>query len=127
MGISISDPDATGNITTTLSVLHGTLYVLTNVLGGLTAAAISGNGTGTVILTGTQAQIDNTLAATNGLIYNPGTGNGGYAGTHTLTVATQDQGTVSPAHRDQLHSHYGDEHEPVYPDDRQRFRLLRER
>src|SRR5205807_2677951 len=47
-GISISDPDATGNVTTTLSVLHGTLTLLTNVSGGLTAAGISGNGTGTV-------------------------------------------------------------------------------
>ena len=33
-GIAISDPDASGPITTTLSVAHGTLTVLNNVAGG---------------------------------------------------------------------------------------------
>ncbi len=87
-GVSVSDADATGNVTTTLSVMHGTLTVLTNVSGGLTAIGVSGNGTGTVVLTGSVTQIDNTLAATNGLVYlTTGSQN------DTLSVATQDQGT----------------------------------
>ena len=88
-GISISDPDATGNVTTTLSVLHGTLTVLAGVTGGLTSGDISNNGTGTVTLTGTVAEINATLATTNGLIYLE---QGDHTG-DTLTVATQDQGT----------------------------------
>ena len=89
-GISISDPDATGNVTTTLSVLHGTLTVLAGVPGGLTSGDISNNGSGTVTLTGTVAEINATLAAANGLVYRE-------QGDHTsdpLTVATQDQGTT---------------------------------
>lgn len=47
-GLSISDPDAgSGTVTTTLSVLHGTLTVAT--VGG--GAAVSGSGTDTVTLT----------------------------------------------------------------------------
>src|SRR5262249_14118738 len=68
-GISISDPDATGNVTTTLSVLHGTLTVAAGVVGGLTAGGIAGSGTGTVTLTGTVQQINATLAASNGVVY----------------------------------------------------------
>jgi hypothetical protein len=88
-GISISDADASGDVTTTLSVLHGTLTLLSNVSGGLSAGQISGNGSSAVTLTGTVAQINATLAASNGLLYLE-------LGDHTsdtLTVATQDQGT----------------------------------
>jgi hypothetical protein len=91
-GISVSDPDASSNVTTTLSAGYGTLTLLTNVSGGLTDAGISENGTGTVTLTGSVSAIDATLAATNGLVYNSGTGAGGYAGTDALTVTTADQG-----------------------------------
>src|SRR5207248_1257986 len=88
-GIQVHDPDATANVTTTLSVLHGTLTVLTNVSGGLTASDVSGNGTSSVTLTGTVAQIDATLAAANGLVYLTQQDLN-----DTLTVATQDQGTT---------------------------------
>ena len=89
-GIAISDPDASGNVTTTLSVLNGALTVANNVVGGLSSAGIGGNGSGSVTLTGTVAQINATLAASNGLLYLEQ----GDHTTDTLTVATQDQGTA---------------------------------
>ena len=82
----------TGNVTTPLSVGHGGLTVLTNVTNGLTAGEITGNGGSSVVLAGTLTQINNTLAATNGLVYNSGS----FAGVDTLTVITQDQGTTGP-------------------------------
>ena len=92
-GIAISDPDASGNVTTTLSVLNGTLTVASNVVGGLSSAGIGGNGSGSVTLTGTVAQINATLAASNGLTYLEQ----GDHSSDTLTVATQDQGTAFTA------------------------------
>ena len=89
-GIAISDPDASGNVTTTLSVLNGALTVANNVVGGLSSAGIGGNGSGLVTLTGTVAQINATLAASNGLTYLEQ----GDHSSDTLTVATQDQGTA---------------------------------
>ena len=50
-----------------LSVLHGTLTVPTNVVGGVVAADVVGNGTSTVTFTATQNKIDTTLAAAGGL------------------------------------------------------------
>src|SRR5205814_1106876 len=88
-GIAIHDTNPGGNVTTTLSVLHGSLTVATNISGGLTAAGVSGNGTGTVTLTGTVEEINATLAASSGVVYVE-------QGDHlsdTLTVVTQDQGT----------------------------------
>src|SRR6202163_3274319 len=45
-GVAISDPDATGNVTTTLAIGHGTLTILTNVAGGVTASGGHRNGAG---------------------------------------------------------------------------------
>src|SRR5258708_2698368 len=69
--------------------MHSTLTVLTNVSGGLGAGGVSGNGSGTVVLTGTVTQINATLAAANGLVYLEQGDNI----SDTLTVASQDQGT----------------------------------
>ena len=77
-GISISDSNST-TLSTTLTVGHGTLYV-TSGLG----PTVSGNGTGTLTLSGTQAQINAALAT---LKY---TGNANYNGTDSLTVTTTD-------------------------------------
>ena len=92
-GIAINDPDVGGNITTTLSVLNGMLTVANNVVGGLSSAGIGGNGSGSVTLTGTVAQINATLAAINGLTYLEQ----GDHSSDTLTVATQDKGTAFTA------------------------------
>jgi hypothetical protein len=53
------DVDATQQVT--LSVANGTLQVRGDVGGGLTAAGITGNGTASVVLTGTLAEINATL------------------------------------------------------------------
>ncbi|HEX8203177.1 MAG TPA: hypothetical protein VF590_22060, partial [Isosphaeraceae bacterium] len=91
-GISVADPDAgTAPLQLTLTVGHGTLLVKTEASGGLKAGDIAGNGTGTVVLTGSQAQINATLAAAGGLIYTPSTD---FVGTDTLTVLTSDLGNT---------------------------------
>ena len=77
-GVSVADVDG-GSLTTTLTVTNGTLSVTTG--GG---ATIGGNGTGTVTLTGTAAEINAALA---GLSYS---NTADYAGPATLTVQTTD-------------------------------------
>ncbi|HYI48794.1 MAG TPA: hypothetical protein VEX35_10060 [Allosphingosinicella sp.] len=81
-GLAVSDVDS-GALTVTLSVGRGTLAVAT-VPGG---AAVSGSGTGSVQLSGTQAEINTTLAALNGVTYTP-TPN--VNGPDTLTMTTDD-------------------------------------
>ena len=87
-GLSISDLDAgsASNITTTLSVAHGTLTVSS--AGG---AAVSGSGTGSVTLTGSIAQINTTLAAVNNVVYK---GVPDFNGSDTLTITANDQGNT---------------------------------
>ena len=75
-GVSVADIDSSA-LTTTLSVAHGIL----NVTAG---AGVTGNGTASVTITGTAAQINTALA---GLAY---TGNLNFNGADTLTVATSD-------------------------------------
>ena len=75
-GVSVADIDSSA-LTTTLNVSSGTL----NVTAG---AGVSGNGTASVTITGTAAQINAALA---GLAY---TGNPNFNGGDTLTVATSD-------------------------------------
>src|SRR6185295_12940886 len=83
-----ADP-ASQSMTVTLSVAHGTLMVRTDVAGGIIAANVSGNGTGTVTLTGTQNAINTTLADATGLQY---LGNSNFNGADALTVTTSDNG-----------------------------------
>jgi uncharacterized delta-60 repeat protein len=78
-GLSVSDPDST-SLTTTLSVNHGTLTV--GAIGGVT---VDGNGTGSVTLTGSVAQIDAALA--NSVLYHSAAG---FHGADVLTVLTSD-------------------------------------
>ena len=87
-GLSISDTDAgsANNITTTLSVAHGTLTVSS--AGG---AAVSGSGTGSVTLTGSIAEINTTLAAVNNVVYR---GVADFNGSDALTITTNDQGNT---------------------------------
>lgn len=74
-GVSVADPDA-GSLTTTLTVLNGTLIV--------TGTGVTGSGTGTVTIAGTIADINAALATLN---Y---TGNPDFNGSDTLTVTTDD-------------------------------------
>ena len=76
VGVSVADIDSSA-LTTTLSVAHGIL----NVTAG---PGVTGNGTASVTITGTAAEINAALA---GLAY---TGNLNFNGADTLTVATSD-------------------------------------
>ena len=75
-GVSVADSDSSA-LTTTLNVASGTIHVIAG-------PGVSGNGTASVTITGTAAQINAALA---GLSY---TGNLDFNGADTLTVATSD-------------------------------------
>ncbi len=82
--ISIADVDAgTGTVTTTISVTTGALT-----LGTVAGVTATGNGTGTVVITGTPAAI---TAALNGLTYAPPAN---FNGAATITVSTNDNGNT---------------------------------
>jgi hypothetical protein len=76
--ITVSDVDG-GTLTTTLNIGNGILT-----LGSTTGVTVSGNGTGTVTVSGTAAQI---TAALNGLSYTP---TADYNGAATLNISTND-------------------------------------
>src|SRR5262249_25799381 len=83
-GMSIGDVDAGGSsVQVTLAATNGVLGVT-----GIGGVTVTGNGTGTVVLTGSQANINTVL---NGLTFTP-TGN--YNGAANLTITTNDQGTT---------------------------------
>ncbi len=91
-GIAVADVDAgAADIQVQLEVSHGILAVRTDVPGGLSAANVQGNGTGSVVLTGTVAEINATLAASQGLKY---VSEAGYAGADDLTVTANDRGNT---------------------------------
>jgi hypothetical protein len=86
--VSVTDPDAgNADISLTLSVADGALDVKTNVAGGVTAAQVTDDGTGTVTIVASQSAIDTTLAATDGLIYAPDLN---FNGPDTLTATAND-------------------------------------
>jgi VCBS repeat-containing protein len=89
-GLAVSDPDAnpaSDAIQVTLSATLGTIDVSTAVAGGITAGEVSGNGTGTVVITATQNEINATFGASGGVTYDPATD-----GADTLTMTTSDLG-----------------------------------
>jgi hypothetical protein len=89
-GISVFDADAGPlPIVVTVTVLNGTLTVNTNVSNGLVPADVQGNGTGRLVLTGTQTQISNTLAHATGLIYQTVSN---FNGDDLLTIVADDLG-----------------------------------
>jgi hypothetical protein len=74
-------------MTTTLHVDHGTLNVAAT--GG---ATVGGSGTSTVTLTGSLAQIDAALSATNGVIYH---GASSFSGVDHLVMTSNDGGSFA--------------------------------
>jgi CSLREA domain-containing protein len=89
--ISIADADAgSGSLQVNLAVTSGTLT-----LGSTAGLTVSGNGTNTVIASGTLANLN---AGLQGLTFTP---QSGFSGIVTLTVTTNDQGnTGGPAQTD---------------------------
>jgi hypothetical protein len=91
-GVSLNDPDGgSATVTFTITSVNGTVLISDSVPGGLTAGDISGNGTGTVVLTGTEAEINATLADLNGMTYTPVLN---YSGPDTITVESSIGGVV---------------------------------
>ena len=86
-GIQIGDPEATDNFTVTFTQTHGVLAVAADVANGLAGSGISGNNSGSVSLSGTLAQINTTLAASNGLVL---TMDSSFSGSAALTMTTTD-------------------------------------
>jgi Domain of unknown function (DUF4347)/FG-GAP-like repeat len=85
--LQVADLDAgTGTVTATLSVTQGILTVNNVVVGG---ATIGTNGTSSVTLTGSVAQINTTLANATGVTY---LGNSTFTGLDTLTLKVDDGG-----------------------------------
>jgi hypothetical protein len=95
-GLSISDVDAGSatDITTTFTAGAGTVVIGNGTSGGTAGiaggATITTNGTGAVVLTGSLAQINTTLGATNGVVYTAADNAGNT--TSTLQMATNDHG-----------------------------------
>ncbi|MEQ1716565.1 MAG: FecR domain-containing protein, partial [Hyphomicrobium sp.] len=84
--VAISDPDAgTSPITTALSVQHGTLSIAASAITA-TGVVVSGNGTATLVVTGSQSAIN---AALDGLTYLAKTD---FQGADSLLVSTNDNG-----------------------------------
>ncbi len=82
--ISVADVDAgVSPLRVTLTAPDGTLT-----LGSSAGVIVTGNGTGTLTVTGTAAALNIAL---NGLTFH---GNAGFTGGTTLTVATNDQGAT---------------------------------
>lgn len=93
-GLGVADSDASLQpIRVTLAVAHGTINVLTNVPGGVTAAQVTGNGTKQVVLNADQETINTTLQAINGVKYQ---GVLDYSGQDVITLTTNDLGNSGP-------------------------------
>jgi hypothetical protein len=91
-GVSVTDSFVgTSNVQLTLGVADGTLTVNSSVAGGLTSGGISGNGSNSVVLTGSIAAINATLANSTGLVYK---GESGFTGGDTLSLLVSDLGNT---------------------------------
>ncbi|MEQ1710865.1 MAG: Ig-like domain-containing protein, partial [Hyphomicrobium sp.] len=67
-GLSITDPDAaSGSMTVTFAVGSGSLILDATVMGGISAAQVTGNGTALITITAPVAAINSTLASSHGL------------------------------------------------------------
>lgn len=91
-GISVGDPDAGSNeVQVTFQATGFALTVATDVAGGLTAGQVASNGAGTIIISATIAEINATLAATNGFTITPPAD---FSGDKQLTMFITDGGST---------------------------------
>ena len=91
--LSVGDVDEIGDMEVVLSVSNGTLNVNTGVSGGVPAGMVTGNGSDTVTLVGTAAEINASLADANGVTY---LGDANFSGTDTLVISASDGETGQP-------------------------------
>lgn len=89
-----------GTFTVELAATNGTLTVADNIELGLSAEGITNNGTTTVILTGTKAAINTTLAGSNAVVFTADTD---YVGAATITVTTSDDASTPNEDEDTIH------------------------
>jgi VCBS repeat-containing protein len=92
--IVVGDPDTaqgTVTLTVTLQAVSGTLTVNPGVGGGVGSTGILNNGTGTVTLTGTPTEINNTFASPTGVLYR---GNKDFNGADRVIVSANDNGNI---------------------------------
>lgn len=90
------DSSSSSPFTVTIAAQKGKVTVNSSIAGGLTTGNITGNGSSTVTLSGTLAQINTTLNSANALTYQ---GNPDYFGNDTLTLTANDGGTNGIATR----------------------------
>lgn len=90
------DSSSSSPFTVTLSAPNGKVTVNSSIAGGLTAGNITGNGSATVTLSGTLAQINTTLNSANALTYQ---GNPDFFGSDSLTLTANDGGVNGSATR----------------------------
>jgi uncharacterized repeat protein (TIGR01451 family) len=91
-GLGLMDIDANlQTIVATLTINSGVLTLTTTASNGLTGGQVSGNGTNTVVATGSLAQINTSLAYSPALIYRS---NPGFYGLDTATLTVNDQGNT---------------------------------
>jgi hypothetical protein len=88
--LGVLDGDAAGqNEVLTLSVANGILSLTTNLPNGLSSGQVSGNGSGTLVLTGSVGRMNSTLHQPSALIYQP---QANFSGLDPLTMTLNDQG-----------------------------------
>lgn len=91
-GVILADADAgTGTVEVALAVDHGVLVINESVAGGLPAAGIAANGTGSVKLTGPLAALNATLADSQGVVY---TSRPGFSGADAVRITVDDKGNT---------------------------------
>ncbi len=90
--LGMIDLDANGNdVVVTMTVDSGVLTLTTIADNGLSASDISGNGTGSLVMTGSVGEINASLAFSPALIYRS---NIGFVGNDTLNITINDQGNT---------------------------------
>ena len=89
-GVTVGDVDAgAGNLQLQVAVQHGVVLVPTDVVGGVPASGIANNGTSSLQMIGTLAQLNATLGA--GPVYRPPQD---FLGTDTLELTADDMGST---------------------------------
>ncbi|MBF0621417.1 MAG: tandem-95 repeat protein, partial [Magnetococcales bacterium] len=90
--LSVDDLEAgTGNVSLTFSANAGWFVIDESVTGGVAAGQVEGQSSGIVTITGSLDEINATLAATDGVLYQ---GDSNANGTDTITVTLNDNGLI---------------------------------
>jgi hypothetical protein len=94
-GVSVADNfllATANNAQVILTATNGTITLSTAISNGITSSQITGNGTGSVIVNAPLSAINATLAAGNGLTYEP---TSGFSGTDTFSASASDLGNTA--------------------------------